>query len=459
MPWPTTDNPRLDDAARAIAAAVLRAADPGEAVRRAWTAELEQARRVVLLASGKAAAAMAEAAIRRLGRRVIGGVITCPPEHYTRAETAVRDHGVPVEVMPADHPLPTERNRLAAKAMADAAGWANENDLVLALISGGASAHLTMPAEGISVEELATLTRAVQRAGATIGELNTVRKHAERLKGGGLARLAWPARVRSLVLSDVLGDPLDVIGSGPTAADPSTFAEALAVLDRYDLRRVSPSVTGHLVQGARGDIPETPKPGDDVLSRTAHTVVASNRGAVEAAAAEARRLGFEVVRVDHGVRGEACEVGRRLGAIIAELAALEPGGANDGELADAMAAEATRRPRCIIAGGETTVTVGDASGVGGRNLELALAAAVGPLAGVADVGLLALATDGVDGPTDAAGALVTGDTLSRMTRAGIDAREALRHHDSLRALHAADAVIRTGPSGTNVNDVAVGFVW
>lgn len=431
--------PGLDDIdaiTRGFVDAILRAADPARAVRDAWAPALDSADRVVLLAAGKASAPMTEAALDRVAPRVVSGAVTCVPEHESRLADLIAKHAIPVRVFPADHPLPTERNLEAADAIAQTASAAGPDDTVLALISGGASAHLTSPSAGFTIDDLRAVTDALLRAGATINELNAVRKHLERLKGGGLARLIHPARADVLVLSDVLGDPLDTIGSGPTAPDPSTHAEALDALGTHDLTGAHPAVAAHLDRGVLGQIPETPKPGDPIFEHFSHTVIANNQAAIDAAAAEAESIGLRIHRVQPGVQGEAAEVGRTL---VAELKTLA-------------------RPACVILGGETTVTVGQAPGHGGRNQELALAAAI-DLDPVPDAAVLAFATDGVDGPTDAAGSIVTPTTAGQLANAGIDPRASLADHDSHTALGRIGALIRTGPTGTNINDITVGMVF
>lgn len=434
--------PDIRPVADALIAAALRAADPADAVRRNWPADLDSAPRVVLLAAGKGAAPMVEAAVERLGRRITRGAVACVPEHESRIRAALDQSGAgPATVHPADHPLPTRRNLAAAKALADAAGLANEQDRVLALVSGGASAHLCMPAGGIALDDLRELSGAIMRAGATIQELNSVRKHAERLKGGGLARLCWPAPTTVLVLSDVLGDPLDTIGSGPFAGDETSFADALRVLDRHDLRRVSPSITAHLVRGTRGEETETPDPSDPILDRTEHTVIANNALAVESVTRAAIDLGFRVDGVERHVVGAASEVGLALGHRAAKLA--RAGG---------------RGSRCFVLGGETTVQVGDATGKGGRCTELALASAF-ELEGLHRAAVVSFATDGIDGPTDAAGAIATGSTLEEARTSGLDPRVALTNHDSYTLFGSIDALVRTGPTGTNVNDIAIGLIF
>lgn len=429
----------IDELARGFVRSILDAADPARALDRAWAPALDSADRVVLIATGKASAPMTESALRRVGPRVVAGAVSCVPQHEERLASLIRRHALPIRVLPADHPLPTARNLAAAEAIAQAASAAGEQDTVLALVSGGASAHLTSPREPLTLDELRALTTALLRAGATINELNIVRKHLERLKGGGLARLIHPASADVLVLSDVLGDPLDTIGSGPTAPDPTTFEQALAVLRTHHLKAAHPVAADIIRRGARGEIPETPKPADPIFERIRHTIIANNRAAIEAAAEHARSLGLTIIESTGGVQGEAAEVGR---ALAGQLGAIPD----------------HARPACIILGGESTVTVGDARGTGGRNQEIALATALG-LASVPRSAVITLATDGVDGPTDAAGAFVTDETTANLRRNGIDPELALAEHDSHHALDRISALIRTGPTGTNINDIAVGIVF
>ncbi|MEZ6242955.1 MAG: DUF4147 domain-containing protein [Phycisphaerales bacterium] len=427
----------VQEIAARIVAGVLDAADPERAVDRAWPVALESAERVTLVAAGKASVAMARAAVGRLGDRLNGGVVVGP--WAVVDGWAARPAGL--EVFAADHPIPTTRNVEAGERVRRAASACRSDGTLLVLISGGASAYLTLPGEGVTLADIARVTDALLRAGATIREVNAVRKHGELLKGGGLARAAAGAgEVWSLVLSDVLGDPLDAIGSGPTAADPTTFADALGVLGKYAALDVSPAVRVRLERGARGEIEETCKPGDDVVERVRHVIVANNAVAVGSAAGVMRGLGFEVVETRLGVEGEAGEVGRALAARVR-----------------ALRRDASGRASCVVGGGETTVTVGETVGGGGRVQEGVLAAAI-EVEGVAGAGVVGIATDGVDGPTDACGAAIDGGTVGAMREMGVDAAEALRRHDSNTALAGVGALIRTGPTGTNVNDVLVGFV-
>ncbi|MEZ6319130.1 MAG: DUF4147 domain-containing protein [Phycisphaerales bacterium] len=414
--------------ARDLVRAVLDAADPARAVDRAWTPDLDRPDRVVLIAYGKASVTMADAAARRLGTRLARGVVVGVPER-------LRAYAPPpgVEALPADHPLPTDRNVRAGEALEPLARSVGPAETALVLVSGGGSAQLTLPAGALTLEDIRTTTDALLRAGATIDELNTVRKHLDRLKGGHLAAMLGAAdRVEALVLSDVLGDRLDVISSGPTAPDPTTYADALAVLASRGVPAPVP-VLAHLEAGVRADHPETPKPGDRAVERVRHTVIANNAGAVRAGEAFCASMGYEV-RARTGITGEAADHGW--------------------DLADELAgvAEGT----AIVMGGETTVEVGSASGLGGRNQELALAAALG-IEGHPGSVVIAFGTDGIDGPTDAAGAAVDGRTADAIRDAGVDPDRSLRNHDSFPALGVAGALIRTGPTGTNVNDIVVGL--
>jgi hydroxypyruvate reductase len=309
------------------------------------------------------------------------------------------------------------------------------------LISGGASAMMTLPAPGVALDDIVITSRALMAAGADIRELNCVRKHLDQLKGGLMARRSAGAAIRGLVLSDVIGDALDVIGSGPLVPDATTYADAIDVLRRRAVWDALPqSVRAHLLGGARGDHPETPKAGDPCFSGVDIEIIGNNALAVQGAAAEARRLGFEVEIEDEPVAGEA----REAGAAFARRVLASPSRSEGG------------RPQCIVGGGETTVTVTGA-GIGGRNLEFAAAAALA-IEGASGIVIGSVGTDGRDGPTDAAGAVVDGGTASRARTAGMDLADHLRDNDTLAALDAAGAVTRTGATGTNVMDVYVALI-
>jgi len=315
------------------------------------------------------------------------------------------------------------------------------HDLVLVLVSGGASALLPAPVPGVSLADKADVTSQLLRAGATIGELNTVRKHLSRLKGGSLARAAAPARVIALVLSDVVGDDLSTIASGPTVADHTTYADALRVLEERGLRATAPaSVVRHLEAGTRGEVPETPKPRDAVFRRVKTLLIGSNRLSVEAAAREARGQGFRPLVLTTRLEGEAREAARVLVSVLREC--VESG-------------LPAAPPVCLLAGGETTVTVRGA-GRGGRNQEMAVAGAI-PLASFpAEAVMACLATDGVDGASEAAGGVADRTSLARARALGLaPAEEFLAGNDSSGFLGPLGDLIVTGPTGTNVVDLAV----
>src|SRR5262245_2660920 len=282
---------------REIMGAALRAADAAKALDHHWVGVRG---RVYMLAVGKASVPMGCAAAGRIGAALAEGVVTAPPESAGARDFA----GLPVRIFACDHPLPTARNVEAARAAAGLAARVGAEDTLVALVSGGGSAHLTLPAAGLTLEDLAEVTRLLQLAGAPIGELNTVRKHCEDLKGGRLAAMCR-GRIEAYILSDVVGDPLDVIASGPTAPDPTTFADALRVLEQRGLAGRVAAVDAHLKSGAAGRVAETPKHGDPAFSRVRNVVIGSNRNAVEAARDAAAAMGFHVAGVQHNVEGEA----------------------------------------------------------------------------------------------------------------------------------------------------------
>lgn len=421
----------------------LRAVDPGRAVERQLRLEgdalrvgqqvhrLDEARAVWVVGGGKAGRPMANALESVLGARIRGGRVN------VQAEAAGASQGGRIALHPAGHPIPQPSGVEGARAMAELLAGAEPGDLVVCLLSGGASALLTWPVEGVSLEDFQRLTDLLLRSGATIAQINAVRKHSSRLGGGQLARLADGATLLTLTLSDVVGDPPDVIGSGPTVPDPSTFADAWGVLESYDLlERVPASVRTHLDRGRRGELPETPKPGDPLFDRAHYVLVGRNLDACQAAAERSRERGYGSLVLTTRLEGEARLVGRLLGGLalgmLREGLPLPP-------------------PACLVAGGETTVTVrGD--GLGGRNSELALAAAIA-LRGEPGAMVVSFATDGIDGPTDGAGAMAGGATVQRGQERGMDAWDHLDRNDSYRFFDALGDLIRTGVTETNVNDL------
>ena len=424
-----------------IAQAALNAVTPEECLRRAVhmekerllvggrTFDLSQIERIIVVGMGKASARMAVALEELLEDRISTGLIV------TADGYKVLTHKV--EIVEASHPIPDERGLVAAKRIATLLDKAGEHDLVIVLISGGGSALLTLPTSGITLSDLSRTNELLLRSGANIQELNTVRKHLSQVKGGQLAQRAFPAQVLALVLSDVPGDHLEAIASGPTALDPTTFTNARQLLQRYGLwEEVPPSVRARIEAGACGNASETPKPGDQSFLKVQNVIVGSGSVAAAAAQAEGKRLGYHTLILTTTLEGEAREVGRVLATLARE---------------EISFGRPIKPPALILAAGETTVTV-RGNGKGGRNQELALSAALG-IEGLSQVAIASLGTDGRDGPTDAAGGMVDGGTVARLRGQGIDPERCLAENDSYQALSKAEDLIITGPTGTNVADL------
>lgn len=420
--------------------AALRAVDPERAVtaslrRRGSTLLLGGDRivldakgRVVVVGAGKAAATMARAVERVLGPRLNGG---CVVTKYGHRRPTKR-----IEVLEAGHPIPDHAGELAAARILKTVRELTARDLLLVLLSGGASSLLPAPVPGLTLGDKQRATSLLLKSGATIQEINTVRKHLSAIKGGRLAA-ATRARVVSLILSDVLGDDLASIGSGVTAPDPTTFKEAHALLARYRLSaRVPAAVSAHLKAGCRGARRETPKPGASVFRRVTNHLVGNNQAAVDTVAREAWRQGMTPLVLTSTLTGEAREAAKVFGELAKQI--LERG-------------RPLMRPCCIIAGGELTVTV-KGNGTGGRAQEFALAAAR-EIAGLRGVWIVGVGTDGTDGPTDAAGAVVDGNTWQRAARRRFNPGRALNRNDAYPLLKRLGCLIDTGPTGTNVNDL------
>jgi len=430
-----------------VLAAALDAVDPAEAIRRAMVRDdeilringvaydLTRYRRVLVVGGGKAGGSMAQAVAAILGERITAGWVNVK-HGYTAPATRITVHE-------AGHPVPDAAGVAGTRAMVDLLRGVTADDLVLCVISGGGSALMTLPVEGVSLEEMQALTGSLLRCGAPIQAINTLRKHLSQVQGGQLARLAHPAAVVALILSDVVGSPLDVIASGPTVPDPTTFSDALQVIEQYRIEDQVPGpIRRHLARGAAGEIPDTPKMGDPALERVQNVIVADNARAAQAAVQRAQTLGFHTLLLSTYIEGEAREVAKVLAALAREITAT---------------GRPAPRPACLILGGETTVTVrGD--GTGGRNQELAVAAALA-IRGMPSALVASLATDGSDGPTDAAGGLVDGTTVERAQAAGLSAQAALVDNDSYPYLERVGDLLVTGPTNTNVNDLMAVFVF
>lgn len=400
--------------------------------------DLTSYERIFVMGAGKASAAMAETLEDILADRLHGGIIATK-----------YDHGVALQktqVLESGHPVPDLAGERAAKEILSLAKGTTEKDLVFCLLSGGASAIVPAPRAPVTLAHKQAATRKLLECGATINEINAIRKHLSLFKGGHLAKTLEPSTVITLIISDVVGDYLDVIGSGPTAPDDSTFLDCQAILDKYRLCADMPEEVSRLIQdGCGGQEPETLKTGDDCFSRVQNVIIAGNTMAVNGAAEAARELGYTPVVVDYAMEGEASEVAARM----IQLA---------GEYCDGR--HAVKPPVCLLAGGETTVTI-TGKGTGGRNQEFALAAAI-ELSEMQDcrerVSLLSLGTDGSDGPTDAAGALVFPDTIARSGQQSQTARQYLADNNAYEFFTNTGTLLKTGPTRTNVMDVVAVLV-
>ncbi|MDD5723192.1 MAG: glycerate kinase [Syntrophales bacterium] len=438
------EDPRSD--IRAIFDAGLKAADPGEAVRRAVRLEgkrlaidgrrydLGAFDRVMVVGAGKAAASMAAALENILGSHLTMGVITTKYGHGCALKT--------VSLMEARHPIPDEAGVGGSRRILELLEGAGERDLVLCVISGGGSALLPLPADGISLDDKQKTTQALLDCGADIHQINTIRKHISGIKGGRLAMAAFPATLVTLVLSDVIGDDLDVIASGPTVPDRSTFADCVEIVDRYNLTATLPAaVMAYLKGGIKGEYTETPKPGDPAFDGACAFVIGGCALSLFAAKQKATALGYNAIILSSIMEGETREVAKGHAAIAREIQ---------------KSGNPVPVPGCIISGGETTVTIrGD--GLGGRNMEFVLAAAI-EIDGIDGVTLLSGGTDGTDGPTDAAGAVADGSTVRSARDMGIDAARYLANNDSYHFFEATGDLLITGPTMTNVMDLRVFLV-
>lgn len=432
---------KAKEIALALMEEALKSADPYQAVVRALRVEgdrvtvggdeFELKGRVYVVAFGKAACPMAKAVEDLLGDRIAGGV-------------AITKYGYSfplkkIKVIEAGHPVPDENSVRGALLGVEVAGMVGGDDLLLVLVSGGGSSLFALPEEGLTLEDKVRVNELLIKSGARIQEVNTVRKHLSRVKGGKLARLV-KGTVISLIISDVVGDRLDVVASGPTVRDPSTFQDARRILEYYNLWSKLPErVRRHIELGVRGEREETLK---EDLPNVHNYLVASSRIACESAARKAVELGLNAYILTTTLEGEAREVGVVLGSVIEEVYHKD---------------RPFKKPCAIIAGGETTITITGEAGPGGPNQEVALSAAR-KIAGLRNTAVLAVDTDGTDGPTDAAGGLVDSYTLEVLNERKIDVEEYLRRHDTYTALKEAGALLVTGPTRTKVNSLVIAIV-
>jgi glycerate 2-kinase len=414
------------DARTAVARAISRNGEELVIGRRRY--DLRRYERVVVVGAGKATAPMARAVEQRLGSRLHGGFVVVKYGHDLPTKRIV--------VAEAGHPVPDQSGQQAAARLCAMTADLGRRDLLIVLLSGGASSLLPAPVAGVTLADKQRTTQELLRCGATIREINTVRKHLSRIKGGRLAELT-KATVVTLILSDVLGDDLSAVASGPTAPDPTTYQDAVTILKRYRIWQAIPQrVRRHLDRGCRGFVSETPKPGSSLFRRVHHHIVGNNAAAVTAVTRAARAAGIRTLVHTPALTGEACEAGKRFGAMARRIV---------------CEGKPLQRPCCVVVGGETTVTV-TGKGKGGRAQEFASAAAL-EIAGLAKVWVVAIGTDGTDGPTDAAGAVIDGNTVAHAQRLSVDLKNALKRHNTYPALKRLHQLIFTGPTGTNVNDL------
>jgi glycerate 2-kinase len=414
------------DARSAVGRAISRNGEKLVIGRRRY--DLRRYERVVVLGAGKATASMAQAVEQRLGSWLQSGFVVVKHGHVVPTRRIV--------VAEAGHPVPDRSGQRAAARLCAMAAELGRRDLLIVLLSGGASSLLPAPVAGVTLADKQRTTQELLRCGASIREINTVRKHLSRIKGGRLAELT-EATVVTVILSDVLGDDLSAVASGPTAPDPTTYQEAVAILKRHRIWQSVPQrVRRHLNCGCRGLESETPKPGSSLFRRVYHCIVGNNAAAVTAVIRAAREAGLRTLVHTPALTGVARDEGQRFGALAREIA---------------RKGTPLRRSCCVVAGGETTVTV-TGKGRGGRAQEFAAAAAL-EIAGLDKVWVVAIGTDGTDGPTDAAGAVVDGHTVARAKRVSVDLKAALKRNNIYPALKRLHQLIVTGPTGTNVNDL------
>jgi glycerate 2-kinase len=419
--------------------AALDAVDPYAAVKhyidRIHTiCREENLKKIYVVGLGKAAYPMTRALVDAMRDRIIAGVVVTKYGHAPGGPLSEN-----IMIYEAGHPVPDENGVAGTIKAVELLGKADRETLVVCLISGGGSALFVAPTEGLSLDDKQVMTRILLKGGSDIVELNTVRKHLSRVKAGRLAEAASPARVLSLILSDVIGDPLDFIASGPTSPDTTTWADALAIVTRYDTAGEMPQKILQLLRdGSEGKIPDTPKEGNPLFDRVENIIIGSNRIATEAAKKKAHELGCEPVVLTTELQGEAREAARWLYRQVLESQSCLASG---------------RKKICLIAGGETTVTV-RGKGLGGRNTEMALAFAMA-IEGTSGITFLSAGTDGTDGPTDAAGAIVDGQTIPKARALGLDPQSFLDDNDSYHFFEKTGGLIKTGPTGTNVMDLQI----
>lgn len=439
---------KMQDDLKKIYTAAIEAVSPLKAVKRHLSMQgsdlilsrdgdeikslnLDNFEKIFVVGAGKATSAMARAVEEILGDRISAGCVCVKHGHVADLKY--------VEQVEASHPIPDNEGLKGAEKIYNIIKGADKKDLIISLISGGGSALMPLPHNSIKLEDKQKTTDLLIKSGATIHEINGVRKHLSRLKGGNMARAAYPASVINLMISDVVGDDMDVIASGPFVPDTTDYGTALQVLDRHRLRKSIPiSVRMHLESGAAGKIPENPHVGDHIFSVVTNMIIASNFLALKAAKDEAEKLGYRSIILSSLIEGDTAETARWHCRIAKEIAAT---------------GNPLPRPACVISGGETTVKV-IGSGRGGRNMEFAMHAVKG-IAGMENMLIASIGTDGTDGPTEAAGALSTGETMMRIQENSLNINEFIKDNNSYQLFSALGDLIITGPTNTNVMDIRI----
>jgi glycerate 2-kinase len=424
----------------------LKAVQPGAAIKRYCkfdgktlfighrSYQLNQYKNLYVLGAGKATASMAAAIEDMIDEKITGGIITVKFDHLADLKH--------INLIEAGHPVPDENGIRGASAILNLAKNVEEDDLILCLISGGGSALLPFPYDGITLKDKQDIIKILLSCGATIHEINTIRKHISKIKGGRLAQAVYPATLVTLILSDVVGDDLDVIASGPTVPDSSSFYDCKNIFRRYDIiDKIPKNILNHIEYGISGEIDETPKPLDPVFERTYNLIIGSNAESLISAKDKAENLGYNVLILSSMIEGETRFVAQVHGAIAREI--IKTG-------------NPLPLPACILSGGETTVTI-SGNGLGGRNQEFALSASI-DISGKKNIVILSGGTDGIDGPTDAAGAFSDTFTLKRAEKMGLDPYRFLANNDSYHFFQNLGDLFITGPTNTNVMDLRIVLV-
>ena len=430
---------------------ILEAVNPSQSVKKKCSLDdeilhvgqqeydLQSFDKVHVIGFGKAVLAMASGITEVLGDRIAGGYLIT--KHFDEEMQSLLPDTI--TVTKGNHPVPDVDTFKSSAGLVEYIKSIDENDLVIVLISGGGSALCSAPIPGVTPKEMREMTRQLLACGAEIQEMNAIRKHLDQIKGGGLAELLSPATVTTLILSDVIGSPLDVIASGPTVPDTATFDTVSDIFDRYRLWETAPTSICQIIKtGQKGEVADTPKEGAQCFLKVQNVLVADNVLACQTAVDMAKQNQMSAYLMTTSLNGEAREAGRVLVSLMEQIRK------------DNTPFQA---PVCLVFGGETTVTL-QGTGLGGRNQELALGA-LRELAGLEDVLLVTLATDGEDGPTDAAGAWVTGETFTRVKERGLSLVDAMQNNDAYHFFQELNQIVHTGPSGTNVNDVTLCFVF